>query len=220
MTTRRPGSGAPTFSRDGYYEWRYSGPSDNHHYLLPALRSCLPPPGGRLVDLGCGNGFLTAQLAEDGWTATGVEGTPTGVAQARQSWPGLTFVQHDLDVPLPASLRGAFDVVVSTDVIEHLYLPRELLARAREALAGAGTLVLSTPYHGYWKNLALAATGRLDGHLQALADYGHVKFFSERTLAALALECGFRPRRFLRAGRIRPLAASMIMVAELLPDPS
>lgn len=208
----------PMLSRHGYYEWEHSGPSDNHRYLLPALLSCLPRAGGRrLVDLGCGNGYLTAKFVDAGMDAAGVEGTSSGVARARRSWPGVPFLQHDLAEPLPEHLQGKFDVVVSAEVIEHLHLPRELFARAREALGGAGTVIVSTPFHGYWKNLALALTGRLDAHHQALADYGHIKFFSERTLGAMAAECGFRPVRFVRAGRTRPLAATTVMVGELEP---
>ena len=211
-------SGTSSFSRDGYFEWDYTGPSANHHYLLPALRSCLPTAGGRrLVDLGCGNGYLTSRFRDIGMEVTGIEGTPSGVACARAAWPDIRFVQHDITRPLPSDLHGQFDVVVSAEVIEHLYLPRELFARAREALGDAGTVIVSTPFHGYWKNVALAVAGRMDRHHQALADYGHIKFFSERTLGAMAAECGFRPVRFVRAGRIRALAATMVMVGVLEP---
>lgn len=211
-------SAAPRFSRDGYYEWNYTGPSANHRYLLPALLASLPDAGGhRLVDLGCGNGYLTAQFRDAGMDVTGIEGTPTGVACARATWPDIPFIQHDITGPLPSHLHGQFDVVVSAEVIEHLPLPRELFARAREALGDAGTVILSTPFHGYWKNVALAVSGKMERHHQALADYGHIKFFSERTLGAMAAECGFRPVRFHRAGRIRALAATMVMVGTLEP---
>lgn len=208
----------PRFSRDGYFEWSFSGATPNHRYLIPALISLLPRDGGRrLVDLGSGNGVVTARLRDAGMDVTGVEGTPSGIELARRSWPDIPFVHHDITTPLPASLHGCFDVVVSVEVIEHLHLPRELFARAAEALGDRGTLIVSTPFHGYWKNLALALTGRLDAHHQALSDYGHIKFFSERTLGTMAAECGFRPVQFRRAGRVRPMAATMVMVAELGP---
>ena len=52
--------------------------------------------------------------------------------------------------------------------------------------------VLSTPYHGYWKNLALAVAGKWDKHLTALWQGGHVKFFSIKTLGVLLAEVGFK----------------------------
>jgi 2-polyprenyl-6-hydroxyphenyl methylase/3-demethylubiquinone-9 3-methyltransferase len=72
---------------------------------------------------------------------------------------------------------------------------------------------MSTPYHGYWKNLALALTNKFDAHWHPLRDFGHVKFFSRATLSQLASEAGFSVTDFLRVGRIPVLACSMILVA-------
>jgi 2-polyprenyl-6-hydroxyphenyl methylase/3-demethylubiquinone-9 3-methyltransferase len=78
---------------------------------------------------------------------------------------------------------------------------------------GGGTAILSTPYHGYWKNLALALTGRMDKHFTALLDHGHIKFWSTETLGELLREVGFIDIHFERVGRIPPLAKSMIVIA-------
>lgn len=59
----------------------------------------------------------------------------------------------------------------------------------------------------------LAITGRMDAHLTALWDHGHIKFWSMRTLAILLEEAGFCDIRFERVGRIPALAKSMIAVA-------
>jgi 2-polyprenyl-6-hydroxyphenyl methylase/3-demethylubiquinone-9 3-methyltransferase len=127
----------------------------------------------------------------------------------------VTFHAHDISQPLPDDLRDRFDVVLSAEVIEHLFFPRELFARAREGLVGCGHTVITTPYHGYWKNLALALSGKFDHHWSSQADFGHIKFFSEHTLGELMLECGFTPDGFTRVGRIPSFAASMIMTGQL-----
>ena len=62
-------------------------------------------------------------------------------------------------------------------------------------------------------------TGRSDSHWGPLADYGHIKFFSKKTLSQIARECGFEPVRVLGAGRIPLLAATMVMTADLVPAP-
>src|SRR6202034_3958611 len=82
-----------------------------------------------------------------------------------------------------------------------------------EALDVQGHVVITTPFHGYWKNLAIAATGKLDQHWRPL-DYGHVKFFSEKSLGNLASQSGFRVLQWTRAGRIPAFAASMILTAQ------
>jgi 2-polyprenyl-6-hydroxyphenyl methylase/3-demethylubiquinone-9 3-methyltransferase len=73
---------------------------------------------------------------------------------------------------------------------------------------------VSTPYHGYLKNLALALSGKLDKHFTALWDGGHIKFFSIATLGQLLREAGFKDLRFVRVGRIPPLAKSMLAIAK------
>jgi 2-polyprenyl-6-hydroxyphenyl methylase/3-demethylubiquinone-9 3-methyltransferase len=104
-------------------------------------------------------------------------------------------------------------VVVSLEVVEHCFYPRKFAATVFGLVEDGGIAIVSTPYHGYWKNLALALAGRMDAHFGALWDGGHVKFFSERTLRALLEEAGFTDVAFVGAGRIAPFAKSMIAIA-------
>src|SRR6202008_4101385 len=92
--------------------------------------------------------------------------------------------------PLEARF-GRFSAVLSLEVVEHLYYPRRLAEAAFALLEPGGTLVISTIYHGYLKNIALAVLGRFDRHVDPLWDHGHIKFWSRRTLAALLTEAGF-----------------------------
>jgi 2-polyprenyl-6-hydroxyphenyl methylase/3-demethylubiquinone-9 3-methyltransferase len=205
-------------SRAGYWEWTFSGESTSHRYIVPGVLKALGNlRPRRVLDIGCGNGALTARVAEAGYEMTGIDFTATGIERARASFPGVQFHPHDISDPLPEEMQGRFDAVLSAEVIEHLFLPRDLLARAREALGPSGHAVITTPYHGYWKNLSLAVLDKFDHHWSPQSDYGHVKFFSERTLSDLLGECGFDPMGVLRVGHIPPLAASMIMTGRLRP---
>lgn len=100
------------------------------------------------------------------------------------------------------------------EVIEHLFNPRLFARRMFDLVKPGGMVVVSTPYHGYWKNLALAASGKLDTHFTALWDGGHVKFWSMKTLRILLADTGFVDIRFERAGRIPVFAKSMIAIAK------
>ncbi len=104
-------------------------------------------------------------------------------------------------------------MVISLEVVEHVYAPRTYAQTLFNLIEPGGTAIISTPYHGYWKNLALAVTGKMDRHFTVLWDHGHIKFWSIETLTKLLAEFGFVDIRFHRVGRIPQLAKSMIAVA-------
>jgi 2-polyprenyl-3-methyl-5-hydroxy-6-metoxy-1,4-benzoquinol methylase len=101
-------------------------------------------------------------------------------------------------------------LVVSLEVVEHCYDPRAFARTFVSLIEPGGIGFLTTPYHGYLKNLALALSGRMEAHFTALWDGGHIKFFSIPTLRTLLTEAGAHELEFLRIGRIPPLAKSMI----------
>lgn len=76
-------------------------------------------------------------------------------------------------------------------------------------------MIISTPYHGYVKNLVLAVTGKLDNHFSALWDGGHIKFWSKKTLYRLLQEQDFEIEFFLGVGRLPLLWKSMLVKAHI-----
>ena len=105
---------------------------------------------------------------------------------------------------------GGFDLVVSSDVVEHLFHPRSLVESAFTIVRPGGHLVLGTPYHGYLKNLAIAGLGKWDEHHGVHWDGGHIKFFSVRTLRELVQSAGYTVERFDYYGRVPWLWKNMI----------
>lgn len=178
------------------YVWENAALNASHTYLLPALKDilerwALPAKEKRLFDLGCGNGSVANELVRLGWEVTGVDASEQGIAQANAHYPHIPLRVGSAYDDL-AALHGTFPVVVSLEVVEHLYAPRRYAATLLSLLDPGGVAIVSTPYHGYLKNLALAVTGKMDAHFTALWDHGHIKFWSMRTLRALLEEVGFR----------------------------
>lgn len=168
----------------------------------------------RLMDVGCGNGAFLDSLRSKHTKLelVGVEPSESGVANANHSYPGLE-VKLGSGYDKLSSIYGVFDVVTSLEVVEHVYSPRVFAKTLFDLLAPNGIAILTTPYHGYLKNLTLALAGKLDQHFTALWDHGHIKFWSVRTLTELLKETGFRRVEFNFAGRVPALAKSMIAVA-------
>ena len=135
-----------------------------------------------------------------------------GIEQANAKFPDIPLRLGSSFDDL-AQQYGTFPVVVSLEVVEHVYAPRKYAATLFSLLEPGGVAIVSTPYHGYLKNLALAVAGKMDAHFTALWDHGHIKFWSMKTLTGLLEESGFSDIHFIRVGRIPPLAKSMIAIA-------
>jgi 2-polyprenyl-6-hydroxyphenyl methylase/3-demethylubiquinone-9 3-methyltransferase len=194
-----------------------------HHYadqyLVPIILDLLKPIAAerrlRLVDVGCGDGYGAASYAAAGHEVQGFDASPAEIARARQAHPELRLeVASIYDADIRERCKGPVDVVVALEVVEHLFDPKAFFAQSRRLLKEGGHLLVSTPYHGYWKNLAISVLGRWDSHHGVDWDGGHIKFFSKATLAGMARNAGFKNLRFRGVGRVPCLWKSMILTAE------
>ncbi len=148
-------------------------------FLLDRMR-----PGERVLDLGSGAGDFTAEITRAGAKAVGVEVAEAAIARARSRHPELEFRLAALDEPLP--LRdGEFDVVWSSEVIEHVADTATWLSEVRRVLRPGGRLLLTTPSHGRVR-LALGGVERFS---EPLGD--HLHLYTRRSLQEVLDEFGF-----------------------------
>jgi 2-polyprenyl-3-methyl-5-hydroxy-6-metoxy-1,4-benzoquinol methylase len=166
----------------------------------------------RVLDVGCGNGFTCGEFLKRGCQVVGIDLSREGIEIARGAHPNGRFEVLPADDRLLVNLREEpFDLVVSTEVVEHLYAPRAYARGCFHALKPGGRFLCTTPYHGYLKNLALSLAGKWDTHADPLWDGGHIKLWSRRTLAALLRETGFENLQFRGVGRLPFLWMTMLM---------
>lgn len=201
------------------YRFDRAGPSHTMAYLVPAierLAGSLIAPGARVLDLGCGAGWLAGWFADRGCQVVGVDPSDSGLRQAREHHPNVRFVQAQADESLLKNLgEPPFDLVVSTEVVEHVYAPRAWARACATSLRPGGRLVCSTPYHGWLKNVVVAVTNRFDAHVNPLWDGGHIKFWSPATLTRLVQEAGFGRVVWTGAGRAPLLWKSFVLSGAL-----
>jgi 2-polyprenyl-3-methyl-5-hydroxy-6-metoxy-1,4-benzoquinol methylase len=196
------------------YGFRSSNASHMHRRFMPPIFALcgVIRAGTRVLDVGCGNGFAAGQFLSRGCTVVGIDLSESGIEIARQSYPKGRFEVLPADDQLLSRLcEPQFDIVVSTEVIEHLYAPRGYTKGCFEALKPSGRFICTTPYHGYLKNLTLSVAGHWDAHANPLWDGGHIKLWSRNTLRRLLTETGFCNIQFRGAGRLPWLWMTMVM---------
>jgi 2-polyprenyl-3-methyl-5-hydroxy-6-metoxy-1,4-benzoquinol methylase len=140
--------------------------------------------GDRALDLGCGDGRFTAELARVGAAPTGVDIAEAALSRARAAHPDLEFRLAPIDGPLPLH-DGSFDVVWSTEVIEHVADTARWLSEVWRVLVPRGRLLLTTPSHG---RLRVALSG-VEAFSDPLGD--HLHLYTRKSLTALLAEFGF-----------------------------
>jgi len=148
-------------------------------YLLAEARR-----GDRALDLGCGIGDFTAELARAGAAVVGIEVAQTALNRARARHPGLDFRIAPVEGTLPLP-DGSFDLVWASEVIEHVADTARWLSEVRRVLAPGGRLLLTTPSHGRVR----IAVGGIERFSEPLGD--HLHLYSRSSLGVLLSEFGF-----------------------------
>jgi SAM-dependent methyltransferase len=134
----------------GFRPWEQAGrqAAEEFSSLLDREASQRPAPPGRAVDLGCGTGTHTIELANRGWQAVGIDNQPRALrialARPAASHADVTFVQGDVTTLRRDDIGGAADFFLDVGCFHHLPGPgRQAMAAAiTAASAPAATLLL------------------------------------------------------------------------------
>lgn len=198
----------------GAYHFHGEDVPGHHSYNLPAIQSFLPEVPQKVLDCGCGAGRVAHWLHGLGHNVWGCDYSESGVKVARETYEGPEYFQANVvDDGVHIVPEGGYDGVVSVEVIEHLYDPEAMLLNCAKIIRDDGWIVLTTPYHGWLKNMALAVTNKLDYHYMVDSPGGHIKFFSKKTLADMLHRTGFKDVKFKGAGRGPFMWCSMVAYA-------
>lgn len=165
----------------------------------------------RVLDVGTGNGSLIPSWIAQGWSVSAMEPDEEGFRIASR-YSSADIRQIGVGDQMPPEWRNAFDAVISLEVVEHLFNPHQLVSAIEVALKPGGIAIISTPYHGYIKNLMLSFMGKWDFHHHPERTGGHIKFFSIKTLDNIFKNKSFELIEFRGAGRVPFLWKSMVVV--------
>jgi glycosyltransferase involved in cell wall biosynthesis len=180
------GTGDLAFASSSY-EAKESDAS-SHGRIVSWLRD---RPAGKVLDLGCADGFVAGELRQAGHHVVGVDITAADGVKDRVD----RFVQADLDAGLPPEVEGRYDAIVCADVLEHVRRPEQILDEAHDLLAPGGVLVASIPNFAHWYPRLRVLAGRFDYDRRGILDQTHLRFFTSRSFERLVQEHGWRVAR-------------------------
>lgn len=156
----------------------------------------LHPAGARVLDAGCGGGFLTLELAKAGWQCTGLDVSESVMApaQARDIEKRISWRVGSVEA-LPFA-DNSFDAVCMMDVLEHVTDPRLAVREALRVLNPGGTFIFHT-FNRTWLSWLFAAKG-LDWFIPDSPAHIHdwKMFIRPQELESWLNEAGWRVEEF------------------------
>lgn len=177
--------------------------------LCERLSRVVPPANLRVLDVGCGNGSqLALPLARRGFRVKGVDTDPPSIEHARRMASGLSEAQF-VCAPLE-EIRELYEVVILSEVLEHLENPLTLLQQSAERMTADGIMIVTVPngFGEFELDSWVFRKLRLQRVVDALAknsqealgstdntESGHVQFFTRRRLSSLFRACRLVPFR-------------------------
>jgi 2-polyprenyl-3-methyl-5-hydroxy-6-metoxy-1,4-benzoquinol methylase len=183
---------------NGYTNWRYSTANQQANALgvlaafaIPTLKRALdrryrhmpkrPKGGGRLLDVGCGDGSFLSLAKTCGWDVVGLDPDPKAVANA--SMRGL--IVHEGGIEYYQGTKELFDVITLNHVIEHVYEPVSVLKTCHALLKPGGQLWVETP------NIESFGHERFGRNWRGLETPRHLLLFNRRSLGQAFIDAGF-----------------------------
>ena len=146
--------------------------------------------GDSILEIGCHAGAFLAGFSGQGMRLVGIDIAPDLIQIAREVF-GIEAYCADVTRGLELADDG-FDLVIMTEVIEHVVDTDFVLSEIKRVLKPGGSVLLSTPNICSLKNRLLLLGGRYpQGPEYRVGGAGHVRVYSARTLAAQLREHGF-----------------------------
>jgi len=153
--------------------------------------------GKKMLDVGCGHGFLLKEMKSRGWDVEGLEVSQTGREYALRNWNIPIYSEPLENLGLPAS---TFDVVTLLYVIEHIFDPLSLLSEINQVLKPKGLILLRWPQ----TTPVVKILGPLSNKLDLYHTPYHLYDFSPKTIEKMLFLAGFKSVKTIISGHTMP----------------
>lgn len=145
----------------------------------------------RVLDIGCSDGKMGMELKNRGCEVWGIDISSKSVkiARTRLNKAFCFDIESDRLAQLP---KKYFDVIVFSDVLEHLYAPEEVLVKYKKLLKKGGRIIVSIPNVAFWQIRLHLLIGKFEYQNLSILDPTHLRFFTAKTAEAMFSKSGLR----------------------------
>ena len=150
---------------------------------------CLVGRNKKVLELGCGKGYVSERLKQNGCRVTGIEISGDNAKQARRHCEKV-IVGNVETMKMPFR-QNTFDAILSGDVLEHLHEPKAALEKVMPFLKDDGVIIVSLPNIANWKIRLKLLLGKFDYADWGIMDRTHLRFFTRKTARKLLEDAGY-----------------------------
>lgn len=164
-----------------------------------------------IVDFGCGNGKILGEIKKINSKAklVGFDVSETALKEAKKNLLEVEFNKITDGEKLSLGDK-VVDFIFSSEVIEHIYDTENAFKELARILKPGGKILLTTPYHGFIKNLLIILFA-FNKHFNPVG--AHIRFFTKKTLFNLFKKYGFEMEKYGYYGRFFPISHSIYILA-------
>lgn len=197
-----------------YYEryWKNQEVLSDFSYKWPKVKKLIPKGHVKLLDFGCGKGTILGEMLKVNpkLDMVGADVSEEALNFAKKKYPKQTFVKITEGQKLPFK-SNTFDFITALDVLEHIYDTDRAFEELARVLKPNGKILISVPYNGLLKNLAISLF---------FFDYifdpatPHIRFYTKNTMTKYLTKYGLTPTYWNYHGKFYPFASGMHTVAQ------
>ena len=204
-----------------FYDRRYDMQADEEVYGLKlgfasshSMAIAAARPNARILDVGCGQGRVAAQLASKDCRVTGLDRYVPSKSSAPE---GIDFIEWDLDRrEFPVNV-SQFDQIFLLDIIEHLREPAHFMDELRFATGcKRPEIVLTTANIGFFATRLMLLLGQFNYGKKGILDVTHTQLFTFRSIRELLTQSGYKVLEIQGIPAPFPLALGDNLLARLL----
>lgn len=193
MASSKPGWDAELYEARHAFVW---------HFGAQLIELLDPKPGERILDLGCGTGHLTQQIAEGGANVVGLDASPEMIGQARQNFPHLRFVLEDAAA---MQFESEFDAVFSNAALHWMLDIRGVAQKIARALRPQGRFIAELGGKGNIRLIESAIESSAAPYFPNGLPPRRTHYPSLAEYATLLENCGLEVQKALLFDRATPL---------------